>query len=121
MYIDCIWPFTTFISRNKHKKTIRLRLYWLRLRVAEAEVQTSHFMSTILTSNTINTLAIRLVLTADNKYTCYSTGFMYKLSVKTIQGRYGRIPHWSKFFHFRAVFGKIIATPLCGVGVSTGN
>ena len=21
MYIDCIWPFTTFISRNKHKKT----------------------------------------------------------------------------------------------------
>ena len=43
MYIDHIWPFTTFISRNKHKKIIRLRLYWLRLRVAEAEVQTSHF------------------------------------------------------------------------------
>ena len=42
MYIDRIWPFTTFISRNKHKKNIRLRLYWLRLRVAEAEVQTSH-------------------------------------------------------------------------------
>ena len=32
MYIDRIWPFTTFISRNKHKKNIRLRLYWLRLR-----------------------------------------------------------------------------------------
>ena len=43
MYIDCIWPFTTFISRNKHNKSIRLRLYWLRLRVAEAEVQTSHY------------------------------------------------------------------------------
>ena len=43
MYIDRIWPFTTFISRNKHKKNIRLRFYWLRLRVAEAEVQTSHF------------------------------------------------------------------------------
>ena len=43
MYIDRIWPFTTFISRNKHQKNIRLRLYWLRLRVAEAEVQTSHF------------------------------------------------------------------------------
>ena len=42
MYIDRIWPFTTFISRNKHNKNIRLRLYWLRLRVAEAEVQTSH-------------------------------------------------------------------------------
>ena len=42
MYIDHIWPFTTFISRNKHNKNIRLRLYWLRLRVAEAEVQTSH-------------------------------------------------------------------------------
>ena len=42
MYIDCIWPFTTFISRNKPNKNIRLRLYWLRLRVAEAEVQTSH-------------------------------------------------------------------------------
>ena len=42
MYIDRIWPFTTFILRNKHKKNIRLRLYWLRLRVAEAEVQTSH-------------------------------------------------------------------------------
>ena len=41
MYIDRIWPFTTFISRNKHNKNIRLRLYWLRLRVAEAEVQTS--------------------------------------------------------------------------------
>ena len=41
MYIDHIWPFTTFISRNKHNKNIRLRLYWLRLRVAEAEVQTS--------------------------------------------------------------------------------
>ena len=46
MYIDRIWPFTTFISRNKHKKNIRLRLYWLRLRVAEAEVQTSHFPTT---------------------------------------------------------------------------
>ena len=50
MYIDCIWPFTTFISRNKHNKNIRLRLYWLRLTVAEAEVQTSkllneHFVS----------------------------------------------------------------------------
>ena len=45
MYIDRIWPFTTFISRNKHKKNIRLRLYWLRLRVAEAEVQTSHDIS----------------------------------------------------------------------------
>ena len=44
MYIDRIWPFTTFISRNKHKKNIRLRLYWLRLRVAEAEVQTSHVL-----------------------------------------------------------------------------
>ena len=44
MYIDHIWPFTTFISRNKHNKNIRLRLYWLRLRVAEAEVQTSHVM-----------------------------------------------------------------------------
>ena len=43
MYIDRIWPFTTFISRNKHNKNIRLRLYWLRLRVAEAEVQTSHY------------------------------------------------------------------------------
>ena len=43
MYIDHIWPFTTFISRNKHNKNIRLRLYWLRLRVAEAEVQTSQF------------------------------------------------------------------------------
>ena len=32
MYIDHIWPFTTFISRNKHNKNIRLRLYWLRLR-----------------------------------------------------------------------------------------
>ena len=42
MYIDHIWPFTTFISRNKHNKNIRLRLYWLRLRMAEAEVQTSH-------------------------------------------------------------------------------
>ena len=42
MYIDRIWPFTTFISRNKRNKNIRLRLYWLRLRVAEAEVQTSH-------------------------------------------------------------------------------
>ena len=42
MYIDHIWPFTTFISRKKHNKNIRLRLYWLRLRVAEAEVQTSH-------------------------------------------------------------------------------
>ena len=42
MYIDRIWPFTTFISRNKHNKNIRLRLYWLRLRVVEAEVQTSH-------------------------------------------------------------------------------
>ena len=42
MYIDRIWPFSTFISRNKHNKNIRLRLYWLRLRVAEAEVQTSH-------------------------------------------------------------------------------
>ena len=45
MYIDCIWPFTTFISRNKHNKNIRPRLYWLRLRVAEAEVQTSHLYS----------------------------------------------------------------------------
>ena len=45
MYIDHIWPFTTFISRNKHNKNIRLRLYWLRLRVAEAEVQTSHGIS----------------------------------------------------------------------------
>ena len=44
---DCIWPFTTFISRNKHKKNIRLRLYWLRLRVAEAEVQTSHAGSVV--------------------------------------------------------------------------
>ena len=44
MYIDRIWPFTTFISRNKHNKNIRLRLYWLRLRVAEAEVQTSHIV-----------------------------------------------------------------------------
>ena len=44
MYIDHIWPFTTFISRNKHNKNIRLRLYWLRLRVAEAEVQTSHLV-----------------------------------------------------------------------------
>ena len=42
MYIDCILSFTTFISRNKHNKNIRLRLYWLRLRVAEAEVQKSH-------------------------------------------------------------------------------
>ena len=42
MYIDRIWPFATFLSRNKHKKNIRLMLYWLRLRVAEAEVQTSH-------------------------------------------------------------------------------
>ena len=42
MYIDRILPFTTFISRNKHKKNIRLRLYWLRLRVAEAEVQKYH-------------------------------------------------------------------------------
>ena len=31
MYTDCIWPFTTFILRNKHNKNIRLRLYWLRL------------------------------------------------------------------------------------------
>ena len=31
MYRDHIWPFTTFISRNKHNKNIRLRLYWLRL------------------------------------------------------------------------------------------
>ena len=45
MYIDRIWPFTTFISRNKHNKNIRLRLYWLRLRVAEAEVQTSHLFT----------------------------------------------------------------------------
>ena len=45
MYIDHIWPFTTFISRNKHNKNIRLRLYWLRLRVAEAEVQTSHIIT----------------------------------------------------------------------------
>ena len=44
MYIDRIWPFTTFISRNKHNKNIRLRLYWLRLRVAEAQVQASHEM-----------------------------------------------------------------------------
>ena len=48
MYIDHIWPFTTFISRNKHNKNIRLRLYWLRLRVAEAEVQTSHDMGVVL-------------------------------------------------------------------------
>ena len=48
MYIDRIWPFTTFISRNKHNKNIRLRLYWLRLRVAEAEVQTSHSFSSFL-------------------------------------------------------------------------
>ena len=48
MYIDHIWPFTTFISRNKHNKNIRLRLYWLRLRVAEAEVQTSHNISRLV-------------------------------------------------------------------------
>ena len=56
MYIDRIWPFTTFISRNKHKKNIRLRLYWLRLRVAEAEVQTSHGCWIDMTMNKENKL-----------------------------------------------------------------
>ena len=59
MYIDRIWPFTTFISRNKHNKNIRLRLYWLRLRVAEAEVQTSQ--QTMLKSSQLFIATISLL------------------------------------------------------------
>ena len=60
MYIDHIWPFTTFISRNKHNKNIRLRLYWLRLRVAEAEVQTSHSCPTFKTNYAVFNLVKKL-------------------------------------------------------------
>ena len=45
-FVICILGYISFISRNINKKNKRLRLRWLRQRLAEAETETSHVWQT---------------------------------------------------------------------------